>query len=81
MQLEDGITAQVDWQDQFVNPYWSFGYIDDERAEAGLGESYQPCMLSGQEPIETIFRGIDHYDLPLPVDPKLRVAFHHWLER
>lgn len=78
MQLMDGITAQADWQDQMSKSFWAFGYIDDECAESGLGESYQPCMLGGQEPLETIFKGIVRYELPLPLDTKDRQAFLDW---
>lgn len=71
IQLENGITAQVDWQPAQAKPYWAFGYVDDE-LEAEGQTCYQPCMCGGQDPIETLHRGILRYNLPLPVDPKQR---------
>lgn len=72
IQLENGITAQVDWQPAQAKPFWAFGYIDDECAESGQGGCYQPCMLGGQDPIETLHHGILRYNLPLPLDPAQR---------
>lgn len=48
IQLENGITAQVDWQSAQPKPFWAFGYIDDDCVESGAGGCYQPCMLGGK---------------------------------
>jgi hypothetical protein len=80
IQLENGITAQVDWQSAHNPPFWSFGYVDDDCAESGEGGCYQPCMCGGQEPIETLHRGIQRYELPLPTDEKERASYLAYLE-
>lgn len=78
VQLQNGITAQVDWQPAQQKPFWSFGYVDDDCLENGGGECYQPCMFGGQEPIETIFGGIARYQLPLPSDETVRAQYLEW---
>lgn len=75
IQLENGITAQVDWQPAHNPPFWVFGYIDDDCVERDEGGCYQPCMCSGGDPIETLYKGIQRYGLPLPLDADERAKY------
>jgi hypothetical protein len=78
MQLEGGITAQLDWQPNQPKPFWSFGFIHDELV--GTDEPpYQPCMLGSVEPDGLIFRGIARYQLPKPLAADDKRAFEAWV--
>lgn len=76
LQLEYGITAQVDWQPAQAKPFWLFGFIWDDCES----ECYQPCMWGGSDPMQTIYQGIVRYDLPMPAGEAALAAFNAWLK-
>ena len=87
MELESGIMANVTYQAHFEKPFWAFAYEDWDYDE-DTGEFLQPanggveyvqvCMCYGQDPRDTLFKGIHRYDLPLPRNETDRADFLEW---
>lgn len=59
VELEDGFTAQADYQENHTPPFWVFGFM-----RPGSGQLYQPTLLFGSDPHELIQQGIELYGLP-----------------
>jgi hypothetical protein len=76
VQLEYDLTAQVSWAFNQPKPFWVFGYIVDDCES----ECYQVCLFGGDEPTETIWRGIIRYQLPMPASDTDKAGFNAFLE-
>lgn len=78
IQLQQELTAVVNYQDHMPTPFWIFGFEDDKKRDAGEGEYYQVSLLSSNNPDELLYQGISTYDLPAPLDEQEAEKFLTW---